>query len=279
MTPEPLTVSVVIATRDRPDLLPQAVRSAIDQTRAPLEVLVVDDGSTPAVRLPEPGNGSAPTVRLLRLDESSGPGAARNMACDQAEGALIAFLDDDDRWLPEKLERQVAALEANDAAAVVCGWELRDGDAVMRRCCPDPEDGLAYLEAPTVPPSILLVRADVLRAVGGFDPTLQFGEDWDLSVKLVEAHRVVALDEVLVHRSAHPHRRFGRQLLADHRRMTRRLAPRVRRLRPADRLRVRLQHLGRLGLYGSRVALEPILIGRLPWRLRHAWRRRLARSR
>jgi hypothetical protein len=119
----------------------------------------------------------------------------------------------------------------------------------------------------------------VFRELGGFDTTLRFGEDWDLSLRLVERHRMAVAPEILVERQAHPHRRYGSHLVTDHQELMRRMTPRLRGLGAGERVRVRSRHLVRLAQYGLRVALEPVLVGRLPWRVRHAVRRRVGSRR
>jgi len=98
-------VSVVIPTRDRPAGLARAVHSALEQTLRPLEVIVVIDGECRG-QLPEHHR-----VRVARRAATGGDaGAARNQGATMARGELIAFLDDDDVWYPEKLARQLAVL-------------------------------------------------------------------------------------------------------------------------------------------------------------------------
>ncbi len=104
-------VSVIIPTYKRPALLRRSVMSVLAQTYANLELIVVDDCSpdeTPEVM----GAFTDPRVRYIRLETNQKAGRARNAGIAAARGELIAFQDDDDLWLIEKLERQVAALHA-----------------------------------------------------------------------------------------------------------------------------------------------------------------------
>ena len=102
-------VSAIIPTRHRPQLLERAVASALAQTWSALDVVVVDDASEPEMRLPA---FEDPRVHVVRLSEPSGPGAARNAGIARARGELIAFLDDDDEWRPDKTARHVQHLLA-----------------------------------------------------------------------------------------------------------------------------------------------------------------------
>src|SRR5204862_575845 len=101
---EPL-VSVILPTRNRPHSLETALRSALAQHYDNIEVWVVDDGSEPPVILAAEFMEDT-RVHLLRLDRAGGPAVARNLAVEHCRGELLAFLDDDDEWLPDKTTRQ-----------------------------------------------------------------------------------------------------------------------------------------------------------------------------
>ncbi|MGB9514059.1 MAG: glycosyltransferase family 2 protein, partial [Candidatus Acidiferrum sp.] len=105
--PDKLLVTAVIPTRNRHQLVTHAVRSALRQTYRNLEVVVVIDGADPKTE--ESLSRLADSrLRVIALPESSGPAAARNIGVAAARGEWIAFLDDDDQWLPEKIELQMA---------------------------------------------------------------------------------------------------------------------------------------------------------------------------
>jgi glycosyltransferase involved in cell wall biosynthesis len=109
-------ISVIIPTYNSATYLPYAIDSVLSQTAGPLEVIVVDDGSTDnTARVLEP---SRPRISYL-FQENRGPVAARNGRIAATEGDLIAFLDADNIWLPEKLQQQQACLPANPHAALL----------------------------------------------------------------------------------------------------------------------------------------------------------------
>lgn len=243
--PRPL-VSVVIPSRDRPALVSLAVESARRQTYGPVEIVVVDDASEPALELTLDQRADD-RVRVVRLPKRLGSGAARNIGARNSHGPLIAFLDDDDEWRPEKLEREVAVLEAaaDDVAAVESGFDLRDGPRHVFRYLPKVDRDLArtLVEQPCMQPSTVLIRRAVFEALGGFDPTpgLMRTEDWDLWVRLADRYRVAVVPEALVRR------RLNRQppwaeCLEGHRTIVKRLDHRVGALPPAERARVRAAH-------------------------------------
>lgn len=134
-------VSVVIPTRNRPKLVLRAVRSALNQTYRNLEVVVVVDGPDAETVKAVTDLGES-RVRVRHLTESVGGAEARNEGVRTADGEWIAFLDDDDEWLPTKVEKQVeAAIESGNLLAIVtCRMLLRGGgsDSVVPRKLPAP---------------------------------------------------------------------------------------------------------------------------------------------
>jgi glycosyltransferase involved in cell wall biosynthesis len=112
-------VTAVIPTRSRPDLVLRAVRTALGQTYANLEVIVVIDGPDPATSAALATIGDE-RLRLLALEQSMGGSDARNKGVQHAKGQWIAFLDDDDEWMPTKVEKQLdRALRSDSANPVV----------------------------------------------------------------------------------------------------------------------------------------------------------------
>jgi glycosyltransferase involved in cell wall biosynthesis len=243
VSPDPL-VSVIIPTRDRPELAARAVRSALAQTYANQEIVVVDDGS--AVPLDLPGDVvEDPRVRTVRLDSTTGAGGARNAGVQASTGTLLAFLDDDDRWRPRKIERQVQTLAGCDesTAAVETGYELWDGSRLMERYVPQPDRDLRkeLLVQPLMQPSTVLLRRSAFAQLGGFDSALLRVEDWDLWIRFADSYEVVALPEVHVDRDASS--AGAELLLLWYRHMIIRLEPRIAPLPPRERSRVRAAHL------------------------------------
>lgn len=115
-------VSIVIPTYGRPEMLRGAVKSVVDQTYFPLEIVVVDDHSpTPAEEtLASISTVDLQTIRIIRHEENKGANVARNTGITNSNGDFIAFLDDDDRWDSTKIERQVEMFQrSNDSVGVV----------------------------------------------------------------------------------------------------------------------------------------------------------------
>jgi glycosyltransferase involved in cell wall biosynthesis len=180
-------VSVVIPTCGRVDLLRCAVGTALSQG-VDLEVVVVDDASADgtAAWLADQRDGR---LRVVRHTVRRGVSAARNSGIRAALGTWTAFLDDDDVWAPDKLESQLSA-----ATAAGCGWVYTGDVHVDERLRLlgggpplSPADAMAMLPSHNTLPSgasNVMVRTDLLAAVGDFDTSLQRTEDWDMWLRL-----------------------------------------------------------------------------------------------
>lgn len=243
-----LRVSVIIPTRDRHELLRAAVRSVLRQTFTNLEIWIVDDGSVPPVRLEELLDAADPRLHLVRLDDQRGVAAARNVGAEKATAPFLAFLDDDDEWLPTKLEDQLEYITAEDrTAAVFSGFQAWRGPNLMYTRIPAPEENLkaALLKEPITGPPMVLIRADVFRDLGGFDVALDRYEDWDLWLRVVQKHQMKPLPRVHVrvrlHDSLSPRQRLHHHVL-----MYRRLRPYIRTFPRGTRASARFWHARRL---------------------------------
>jgi glycosyltransferase involved in cell wall biosynthesis len=200
-------VSVLVATRDRARLLERCLRSVAAQTLRDHEVIVVDDASTdgtPALlaRL------ASPRLRWLRRASPQGAAAARNAALRLARAPLVAFLDDDDEWRVDKMARQAAVFSDPAAAFVHTDFDAVDerGRLLCRRALTCRAADLAaltplqrrvigfYRRCPILPLrplpqlSSVMMRASLLRRLGGFDPAFKaIYYDVDLWLKVRRA--------------------------------------------------------------------------------------------
>jgi glycosyltransferase involved in cell wall biosynthesis len=184
-------VTVVVATCDRPRLLADALASVAGQTLPPLEARIGNDGSTD-VRDARRAPGAIETVVIPSGGRGAGP--ARNRAARGARGDLLAFLDDDDRWLPGHLAGLAAALAdpAADFAFADCAVvreELRPDGArveIARRVIAHEWDPALMRHDDFIPPSAWLVRRALFERIGGFDESFRYSEDWDFLMRLAE---------------------------------------------------------------------------------------------
>jgi glycosyltransferase involved in cell wall biosynthesis len=198
------TVSAVIPVHNGEAFIEAAIESALSQTTPVLECIVVDDGSTDATSDVVRGFGDAVTYVS---QPRSGVSAARNRGTREARGDFVAFLDHDDVWLPEKLERQLALLlEPDNASAIMalCAVRMVDASGIclgIRRLHARGEliQGMFLFDGTEIVScsSTGLLRREPLIAAGGFDETLSTSADWDLLLRLLLASAVVYVDEAL----------------------------------------------------------------------------------
>ena len=196
-------VSVVIPTRSRWHLLAKAaLPSALGQEDVDHEVIVVDDGSTDetATRLAELDE---PRLRVIRHERSLGLSRARNSGIGAARGEWIAFLDDDDLWSPLKLAVQLEAAREAGAGFVYGASVVLDEDLrVTQEHEPTDPAALAtrLRKQYSIPAgcSNVMVEAELVSRIGGFDENLWHLQDWDMWLRLAADGRGVASTEILV---------------------------------------------------------------------------------
>jgi glycosyltransferase involved in cell wall biosynthesis len=198
------TVSVVIPVHNGAEVILNAINSVAQQTRLPLEIIVVDDASTDATvkTVEQAAARSVIPIQLVRVAVNGGPGNARNIGWNHAKGDLVAFLDADDLWHPQKLEIQVPIMEANPGVAIsahdrtvgahtaptpirstqVAWRQYGFGDFLVRNRCATPS---------------VIVRRDIIQR---FSPKLFRSEDYYLWLMLTRAHGPLRYADVaLVH--------------------------------------------------------------------------------
>lgn len=198
-------VSAIVPTYRRPQLLERSLGSVLRQTYRPLELVAVDDGSgddTTAVLEAFADKAASAGVEFRHVSQdNAGPGGARNLAMEHATGRLFAFLDDDDRWYPQKLETQLNMMSLHPEAGVSFtrfvydGKEtepkpsvrnMRDGWAFDSLCCGETR---AHMQT-------LIVRRDVAHKVGGFAHQYSW-DDTEFVLRLSLESPFVAVHEAL----------------------------------------------------------------------------------
>ena len=194
-------VTAVIPTRNRPELVLRAVRSALGQTYGNLEVVVVVDGPDPntVAALEELRN---PCVRIIALSENVGGSEARNIGAREARGEWVALLDDDDEWLPEKTSLQMALLGKSQYRFPIGACRMigrrKDGDSIIPSRTPRMGEPLSeYLICRKTPvwgegviqTSMLIVRKALLEQVP-FATGLPRHQDWDWLLRVFEREDV-----------------------------------------------------------------------------------------
>lgn len=168
---EPSLVSVVVPVHNGERYLDEALRSILGQTYAPIDLVVVDDGSQDGSVAVAAAHGTH--LRLLRHCAPKGAAAARNLGASSARGVYLAFLDHDDLWLPDKLAAQVRALEESPELDMVFG-------GMESFLSPDATAEEARLEVPAPGPGLslcaMLIRRHVFERIGPLREDLKAGE-------------------------------------------------------------------------------------------------------
>lgn len=201
------TVSAVIPVHNGQQYVGEAIRSVLEQTLAPIECIVVDDGST---------DGTAEVVRDIGgavtyvFQANAGVSAARNRGASLASGTVVAFLDHDDRWLPTKLERQLAVLTGGETMLCLCAMTITDSAGratgeLRLRSRTDALTGLLMFDGSEIPScsSTGVVWRSAFHEIGGFDTRLGTSADWDLMVRVLIDGRLGYVDDPLVRYRVH----------------------------------------------------------------------------
>jgi glycosyltransferase involved in cell wall biosynthesis len=194
-------VSVIVPCFNQGRFLRDAIESAQQQTYAPVEVIVVDDGSTDHTASVV---GAYPSVRYIRQANSGAP-AARNAGLRESRGAFLIFLDADDRLLPDAVATGVANLDAEPRLAFVTGHvRFIDQDGSPAGMPEQQHAGgdqfVALLRSNYIwTPGVVLYRRSILDAVGGFDPAARASADYELNIRIasrfpIGCHHQVVLE-------------------------------------------------------------------------------------
>jgi glycosyltransferase involved in cell wall biosynthesis len=191
------TVSVLITTHNRARLVGDAIESVMAQSYPDWELVIVDDGSTDGTREIVAGHVKQdPRVRYV-YQPNQGLSKSRTRGLELLTGDYAAFLDDDDLYLPDKLERQVGFLEAHpDVALVYSQVDLVDARTGQHLRLSPKKPALTFQELLaecTIASHSLLVRRACLERLGGFRRDLRGGDDYEMWLRIVRTHRIAFL--------------------------------------------------------------------------------------
>jgi glycosyltransferase involved in cell wall biosynthesis len=193
-------VSVIIPTHNRARLVKGAIDSVLAQSEPVREILVVNDNSTDDTEAVLREYGGA--IRVFPASVG-GAAAARNIALRVATGEWIGFLDDDDIWLPVKVERQMSLVRDNPELGLVfsADYAVNDDLAILRTRLIAPENrGAAFellLRGNFIFQSCAMARRDAIERAGYMDPRLRFAPDWDLWLKVAAQYPIDFVPEPL----------------------------------------------------------------------------------
>lgn len=205
-------VSVIITTYKRqPELIVRAINSVLSQTYKNIEVIVVDDSPADYEyrgEVKKAVESLNERVGYIQHKENMGACAARNTGINSAKGDFVAFLDDDDEWLPDKLEKQMTAFLNEDIGLVYCSYYVVDeelGDTHVRNA--DQYTGYIYdkliFENFIGSTSCVVLRKSVVKEVGLFDVKMKASQDYDVWLRISSKYKVEALNEPLLRYYVH----------------------------------------------------------------------------
>ena len=208
-------VSAIVPSFNRSDLLISALESIGSQTHRPIEIVVVDDGSTENIcevvqQWAEKYEEKEGLVVRCTRQQNLGANAARNLGIQEAKGEYVAFLDSDDCWQPEKLEKQLRIFAQDDrVGGVYCGLvnvDLASGIKETPTPTVYPEGDLLQqllIHDVTEPTSCWMVRKECFQEAGLFDTSLPARQDWDMWIRLSEKYTIGCVPEILVEMGNH----------------------------------------------------------------------------
>jgi glycosyltransferase involved in cell wall biosynthesis len=196
-------VSVIIPVFNREKLICEAVDSVLHQTYPHWELLIADDGSTDNTLSVLEKYKKYPRIRVLPLKHCGNPGQVRNSAVKDATGKWLAFLDSDDLWMKEKLEKQLLFLSRHRDFRFIHTlerWE-RNGKVVSQAHRKHEKEGDLFrtsLGKCEIGPSTVIMERDLYQHYGGFRNDLEICEDYEFWLRITAENPVAYLDEELV---------------------------------------------------------------------------------
>jgi len=222
MTQNP-TVSVIIPTYNRAELLERAIKSVLNQTYEELELLVVDDGSSDNTESLV-ARFCDQRIKYIKHADNIGAPATRNTGIKRSKGKYIAFLDSDDEWLPRKLEKQInifSETEFSDIGLVYTGAHLfsKPEDDPINTQIPSHQGDIfmTLLKKGNVicgGGSAAMIKRECFDQVGLFNEDLLSGQDMEMWLRICEHYSVDFVKKIMVHVYFHATRRISHRVLA-----------------------------------------------------------------
>lgn len=200
-------VSVIIPTLDRPHELRQSIKTVLDQTyKGDIEIIIIDDSKETQKKDIEKEFSSVleknknRVINYIYKGKKEGSPLARNIGIEKAKGDYIAFLDDDDLWLPEKIEKQVELMDTDkDIALVVCySLDKRFGHERINKPPVSITHDIVLNGFNLSSSSSYLVKKSVIDKLGDFDVSLPSAQEYDLAIRLSKDYKIFCVPEILM---------------------------------------------------------------------------------
>jgi len=196
-------VSIIIPTHNRASLLPRAINSVLTQTYTNFEIIIVDDGSNDNTQqVCQNFINENQNIKYIKNENSVGGAEARNIGMRQAKGEIIAFLDDDDEWLPQKLEKQIEIFKQNPEVGIVGTnyyWiDVEKNETKKINLCQNQSFKTLLLENTLGSFSFNAIRKSLFEKHGGIRPDMKSSQDWHFWLKLAPNTKIKISDDYLV---------------------------------------------------------------------------------
>jgi glycosyltransferase involved in cell wall biosynthesis len=210
-----VAVSIIIPTYNRSGFIHSAITSILSQTFQDYEIVIVDDGSIDNTESVV-DSFSCAKIKYIKHDSNRGEATSRNTGIKHSHGEFIAFLDDDDEWMPEKLDRQITLMSQHgkQVGGIYTGILTIDRDSgdLVEQIIPQ-KRGYIYddllVENCVFTPSTVLLRRECFTKVGLFDRNITYGPDYDMWIRIAKEYQFEYIKEPLVKYYIHKNRLSG----------------------------------------------------------------------
>lgn len=194
-------VSVILPTYNRANVILRSIESVLNQSFRDLELIVIDDCSTDNTK-DVLNKISDPRLKSVFLKKNKGACYARNVGIKKAQGNFIAFQDSGDEWLHGKLEKQINYLEEKKIDAVCSSYILVENSSVVKKIPPGKHYDFFIKCEDLLPGNLvgtptLIVKASLIREIGGFDDNLPRFQDWELAIRIAQKTPIFFYSEPL----------------------------------------------------------------------------------
>lgn len=213
-----VSVSVIIPTHNRVNSLSNAIRSVLNQTYQDFEIIIVNDASSDeTIEMVAKLQTQDKRIHLINNPKPLGGAEARNLGIQASKGTWVAFLDDDDEWLPQKLAKQMQALAHRPKAiASSCSYTINYPFGIKKIIhTPQNITLQEILRSNSLGgASVCIVNAATIKIIGYFDKKLRSSQDWDLWVRLCEQGNIISVNVPLVSYQVHFNYRISNDMRA-----------------------------------------------------------------
>lgn len=211
-------ISVVIPTHNRAHLIKRALYSVMEQSYTHLEIIVVNDASVDDTSAILNELSAVDTrIKIITNKHAQGGSASRNKGLFASNGIWTAFLDDDDTWQNNKLEKQLELLKAHPKAiACSSAYTIHYPFNIKKLVEPPSSITIEQLLMANIlgGTSVCMAKTSICKEIGGFDPALRSAQDWDFWVKLLMSGEIVSIQEPLVNYYVHFNARISNNMHA-----------------------------------------------------------------